>query len=48
MNGFKNIFVKIKKRAPQVKNLSSLRKVSPAEEEIPISKNTGKVFIVKE
>ena len=45
--GLKTYLVKIKKRAPQVKNLSSLRKVSPAEVEIPISKNTEKFLSYK-
>ena len=48
IKGFKNIFVKIKKIAPQEKKFSLFNKTSPVAVQSPIRINTGKVFKVKE
>ena len=48
INGFKNIFVKIKKIAPQEKKFSLFNKTSPVAVQSPIKINTGKVFSVNE
>ena len=47
-NGFKNIFVKIKKIAPQEKKFSLFNKTSPVAVKSPIKIKTGKVFHVNE
>ena len=47
-NGFKNIFVKIKKIAPQEKKFSLFNKTSPVAVQSPIKIKTGKVFHVNE
>ena len=46
--GFKNIFVKIKKIAPQEKKFSLFNKTSPVAVQSPIKINKGKVFSVNE
>ena len=48
INGFKNIFVKIKKIAPQEKKFSLFNKTSPVAVQSPIKIKTGKVFQVNE
>ena len=47
IKGFKNMFVTIKKIAPQEKNFSSFNKTSPVAVNIPINKKTGKVLKLK-